>query len=73
MGRRWTEDDVNNLQLLAQRHPVPKIAEIMDRTVGGIIFKAHQLKISLRSHNQQRVATTIGERVGATRISGSQG
>ncbi|MBR1151093.1 hypothetical protein [Bradyrhizobium sp. JYMT SZCCT0428] len=52
MGRRWTDEDIQHLKLLAQRHPVPKIAEIMDRTVGGIVFKAHKLKVSLRSRRQ---------------------
>jgi hypothetical protein len=49
MGRRWTEEDVNKLTILAQRHPAPRIAEIMDRTVGGVVFKAHKLKLSLRT------------------------
>ena len=49
MGRRWTEEDVLKLRLLSQRHPAPRIAELMDRTVGGVVFKAHQLKLSLRT------------------------
>ena len=54
MGKRWTDEDFRDLKQLAQRHPLPKIAEIMNRTVGGIAFKAHKLKISLRSRNRDK-------------------
>ena len=52
MGRRWTDEDVDALKRLARRHPIPKIAEVMDRTVGSIAFKAHGLKISLKTRQQ---------------------
>ena len=52
MGRRWTEEDVHQLKRLARREPTPKIAERLDRSVGGVVFKAHTLKLSLRSRNQ---------------------
>ena len=48
MGRRWTAQDVSELKLLAQHHPPQRIAELINRTVGGVIFKAHTLKVSLR-------------------------
>ena len=48
MGRRWTDRDVSELKRLAQDHPAPRIAELVDRTVGGVVFKAHTLKLSLR-------------------------
>jgi hypothetical protein len=48
MGRRWTEHDIAALRRMAQQYPVPRIAEIMDRTVGGVTFKAHELKLALR-------------------------
>ena len=54
MGKRWTDEDIRDLRKLAQRHPIPKIAEIMNRTVGGIVFKAHKLKVSLKSRNQDK-------------------
>ena len=54
MGRRWTDEDVRDLKQLPQQHPIPKIAEIMNRTVGGIFFKAHKLKVPLRSRNQDK-------------------
>ncbi|MBR1193822.1 hypothetical protein JQ634_30740 [Bradyrhizobium sp. AUGA SZCCT0240] len=54
MGKRWTDEDIQDLRKLAQRHPIPKIAEIMNRTVGGIVFKAHKLKVSLKSRNQDK-------------------
>jgi hypothetical protein len=53
MGRRWTEQDVNELRLLAQRYSAPRIAELTDRTVGGVAFKAYQLKLPLRSSRQE--------------------
>jgi hypothetical protein len=48
MGRRWTNEDVDRLKHLAQAQPTPKIAEILDRTVGGVVFKAHTLGLSLK-------------------------
>ena len=61
MGRRWTDEDIRDLKQLAQRHPIPKIAEIMDRTVGGIVFKAHKLKVSLRSRRQGNARIYSGD------------
>lgn len=49
MGRRWTDQDIDNLKRMAKRYSASKIAELIDRTVGGVTFKAHQLKLSLRS------------------------
>jgi hypothetical protein len=61
VGKRWTDEDVNALKILAQRHPAPKIAEIMDRSVGGAVFKAHKLKLSLRTRNRDRVPASEPE------------
>jgi hypothetical protein len=47
MGRRWTEKDVDDLRRMSQKLPAPLIAEIIDRTVGAVAFKAQQLKLSL--------------------------
>lgn len=53
MGRRWTEQDINELRHLAQRYSAPRIAELTNRTAGGVAFKAYQLKLSLRpSHHE---------------------
>jgi hypothetical protein len=49
MGKRWTDQDIDELKRMAEQYPAPKIAEIMDRSVGGVTFKAHQLKLSLRA------------------------
>ena len=49
MGKRWTAEEIRDLKQLAQRHPIPRIAEIMDRTVGSIVFKAHTLNVLLSS------------------------
>jgi hypothetical protein len=53
MGRRWTDEDVTALKILAQLHPAPRIAEIMDRSVGGVVFKAHKLKLPLKRTRDQ--------------------
>ena len=47
MGRRWTAEDIANLKKLAQQHPLPLLAEKMDRSVGAVVFKAHKLKVPL--------------------------
>ena len=60
MGRRWTEQDINELKHLAQRYSAPRIAELTNRTVGGVAFKAHQLKLPLRSSRHE-----IGPGIGA--------
>ena len=57
MGRRWTDADMSDLKRLARRHPIPEVAEIMDRTVGSIAFKAHELKILLLTRQQAQTAS----------------
>jgi hypothetical protein len=52
MGRRWTDQDIDDLKRMAPLHTAPKIAETIDRTVGAVVFKAHQLKVSLRSRRE---------------------
>jgi hypothetical protein len=52
LAKRWTEDDILRLKDMAGHYAVPFIAEKMDRSVGGVVFKAHQLKIGLRSRNR---------------------
>ena len=56
MGRRWTAEDIANLKKLAQQHPLPLLAEKMDRSVGAVVFKAHKLKVPLftRRENERR-------------------
>lgn len=54
MGRRWTPQEIDQLKKMAQRYPAPKIAELFDRTVGGVMFKASQLKIIIRSRRQNQ-------------------
>jgi hypothetical protein len=49
MGKRWTCQDVADLKNMAQKYPATVIAEKMDRTVGGVVFKAYQLRVSLKS------------------------
>ena len=52
MGRRWTDQDIEQLRRLLQQYPLPTIAELTDRTVGGVTFKAHQLKLSPKSRRE---------------------
>jgi hypothetical protein len=62
MGRRWTDKDVLELkQLLAQHHRLQKIAELIDRPVGGVVFKVHQLKVSERAYNSAIGAATAAD------------
>ena len=49
MARRWTADDLAKLKSMAEHVPAVRIAEKLDRPVGGIVFKAHQLGLSLRT------------------------
>jgi hypothetical protein len=51
MGKRWTDKDIDDLKRLAEHYPAQKIAEMLDRPVGGVAFKAHQLKLPLRRRN----------------------
>jgi hypothetical protein len=69
MGRRWTEQDVSELRHLAQRYSAPRIAELTDRTVGGVAFKAYQLKLPLRSNrrgNEQNAGADLDARASPT-------
>ena len=48
MGKRWTDKDVDDLKRFSHHYPAHEIAEMLDRSVGGVAFKAHRLKVSLR-------------------------
>jgi hypothetical protein len=52
MAKRWSAEDIRNLRTLAQTHSVQAIAEKMDRTVGGVAFKAHQLGLPLKARSR---------------------
>lgn len=51
MGRRWTDKDVDDLKRLAEHYTAQYFAEMLDRSVSGVAFKAHQLRVSLRSRS----------------------
>ena len=53
MARRWSAEDIRNLRALAQTYSVQAIAEKMDRTVGGVAFKAHQLGLPLKARSRE--------------------
>jgi hypothetical protein len=52
MAKRWSAEDIHELRNLAQKYSVQAIAEKMDRSVGGVAFKAHQLGVPLKSRAQ---------------------
>jgi hypothetical protein len=47
MANRWTPAEIAQLKDLAARHSAAEIAEKLDRTVGGVTFKAHQINLTL--------------------------
>jgi hypothetical protein len=52
MAKRWSAEDIRDLKTLAQNYSVQAIAEKMDRTVGGVAFKAHQLGLPLKARSR---------------------
>ena len=52
MAKRWSAEDIRDLKTLARKHSVQAIAEKMDRTVGGVAFKAHQLGLRLKARSR---------------------
>ena len=52
MGKRWSTEDIRDLKTLAQRYSVQAIAEKMDRSVGGVSFKAYQLGLPIKARSQ---------------------
>ncbi|KRR16018.1 hypothetical protein CQ14_38645 [Bradyrhizobium lablabi] len=52
MAKRWSAEDIRDLKDLAQEYSAQAIAEKMDRTVGGVAFKAHQLGVSLKPRSR---------------------
>ena len=52
MAKRWSAEDIRDLRILAQEYSVQAIAEKMDRTVGGVAFKAHRLGLPLKARSR---------------------
>ncbi len=48
VSRAWTEFDIEELRALAGKRSAAEIAVELDRTIGGILQKAFDLKLSLR-------------------------
>jgi hypothetical protein len=63
MGRRWTDPDIENLKRMAEHYSAPQIAELTNRTVGGVVFKAYQLRLCLRSSRHASKQNTIANPV----------
>ena len=49
VANRWTLGEIAQLRDLAPHYSAPEIAEKLDRSVGGVIFKAQQINLSLRA------------------------
>ena len=65
MGRRWSEKDIADLEELAPQCSAQTIAEKLDRSTGAVVFKAHQLKLSLRTRSQESQYTYPADLEGA--------
>lgn len=52
VSRAWTESDIEKFRTLVGKHSTAQIAVELDRTIGGIIQKAFDLKLSLRVRAQ---------------------
>jgi hypothetical protein len=52
MAKSWNAQDIRDLKTLAQNYSVQAIAEKMDRSVGGVAFKAHQLGLALKARSR---------------------
>jgi hypothetical protein len=52
VSRAWTGYDVEKLRALAGRRTTAQIAKELDRTIGAIIQKAFDLRLSLRAKSQ---------------------
>jgi hypothetical protein len=65
MGRRWTGKDIADLENLAPQYSAQTIAEKLDRSTGAVVFKAHQLKLSLLTRTQESQHTYPADLEGA--------
>lgn len=64
MGRRWTDQDIEDLKRMAQYCSAPKIAELTNRTAGGVVSKAYQLRLSLRSSRHANEQAIVADPAG---------
>jgi hypothetical protein len=51
VANRWTAAELARLRDLAAQYSAPEIAEKLDRSVGGVVFKAQQINLSLRARH----------------------
>ena len=71
MAKRWSTEDIRDLKTLARKHSVQAIAEKMDRTVGGVAFKAHQLGLRLKARSGSPIRSpwiSAGQRAAVVRL-----
>jgi len=64
MGRRWTDPDIDELKRMAPHYSASQIAELTNRTVGGVVFKAYQLRLCLRSSRHASKRDTVANPAG---------
>ena len=60
--RPWTDFDIEELKNIAGKRSTALIAVELDRTIGGIIQKAFDLRLSLKVRDQaEPLRTVLGE------------
>jgi hypothetical protein len=64
MGRRWTDQDIEDLKRMAQYYSALKIAVLTNRTAGGVVSKAYQLRLSLRSSRHANEQAIVADPAG---------
>jgi hypothetical protein len=59
VAKRWTPTEIARLKDLAAQYSAPEIAEKLDRSVGGVTFKAHEISLSLFPRNSPARGTLL--------------
>ncbi|ANW02075.1 hypothetical protein [Bradyrhizobium icense] len=68
MAKRWSDEDIRDLKKLALQYSAQTIAEKMDRTVAGVVFKAQQLGVSLKPRSRLTGSTASDLHRGASDV-----
>jgi hypothetical protein len=58
VANRWTPGEISRLRDLAAQYSAPEIAEKLDRSLGGVVFKAQQINLSLRARHPETDSLT---------------
>ena len=46
---RWSAGDIKKLKKMARKHPVTAIAKVLRRSVAAVRYKAHIVRLSLKT------------------------